>query len=353
MARCDRGIQMLLTTLGAFAAFSLMTVAIGTDYWLYSRAYICNATNITSDETQMQPKKTKGDLTHSGLWRICCIEGMYQGSCFRINHFPDENDYDTDNSEYILRIVRASSLFPILSAILLLLGGLCAGVGRVYSSNNNIVLSAGILFVAAGLSNIIGIIVYISSNTGDPSDKKDEDRKSTYTYGWSFYSGALSFIVAETVGVLAVNMYIDKNKEEHMKARRDFHKCPSSSSARQPCSSSSPYTRIPSYRYRRRRSRSSSRSTEPSRDASPVGLKMAASASASSSLPLADISMYTLGREHHMQGAGAGPGASLGASLGAMGPYSPQREPPGFLQVHNCFPKDTLKDTLNRRTTPV
>lgn len=75
MARCDRGIQMLLTTLGAFAAFSLMTVAIGTDYWLYSRAYICNATNITTDETQMQPKKTRGDLTHSGLWRICCIEG--------------------------------------------------------------------------------------------------------------------------------------------------------------------------------------------------------------------------------------------------------------------------------------
>ena len=71
MAGCDRGVQMLLATAGAFAAFSLMTIAIGTDYWLYSRAYICNATNITTDET----KTTKGDLTHSGLWRICCIEG--------------------------------------------------------------------------------------------------------------------------------------------------------------------------------------------------------------------------------------------------------------------------------------
>lgn len=73
MAWCDRGVQMLLATAGAFAAFSLMTIAIGTDYWLYSRAYICNATNTTTDET----KKTnvKGDLTHSGLWRICCIEG--------------------------------------------------------------------------------------------------------------------------------------------------------------------------------------------------------------------------------------------------------------------------------------
>lgn len=75
MAWCDRGVQTLLATVGAFAAFSLMTIAIGTDYWLYSRAYICNSTNATTDETQSQPKTKKGDLTHSGLWRICCIEG--------------------------------------------------------------------------------------------------------------------------------------------------------------------------------------------------------------------------------------------------------------------------------------
>lgn len=47
-------------------------------------------------------------------------------------------------------IVRASSVFPILSTILLLLGGLCVGLGRIYSKWNNILLSAGILFVAAG-----------------------------------------------------------------------------------------------------------------------------------------------------------------------------------------------------------
>lgn len=75
MAWCDRAVQTLLAIVGAFAAFSLMTIAIATDYWLYSRAYICNATNATADETQMQAKKVKGDMTHSGLWRICCIEG--------------------------------------------------------------------------------------------------------------------------------------------------------------------------------------------------------------------------------------------------------------------------------------
>lgn len=31
-----------------------------------------------------------------------------------------------------------------------MLGGLCVGVGRVYNKTNNVLLSAGILFVAAG-----------------------------------------------------------------------------------------------------------------------------------------------------------------------------------------------------------
>ncbi|XP_027281644.1 voltage-dependent calcium channel gamma-4 subunit isoform X2 [Cricetulus griseus] len=327
MVRCDRGLQMLLTTAGAFAAFSLMAIAIGTDYWLYSNAHICNGTNLTMDDGP-PPRRARGDLTHSGLWRVCCIEGIYKGHCFRINHFPEDNDYDHDSSEYLLRIVRASSVFPILSTILLLLGGLCIGAGRIYSRKNNIVLSAGILFVAAGLSNVIGIIVYISSNTGDPSDKRDEDKKNHYNYGWSFYFGALSFIVAETVGVLAVNIYIEKNKELRFKTKREFLKP----------SSSSPYARMPSYRYRRRRSRSSSRSTEasPSRDASPVGLKI------TGAIPMGELSMYTLSRE------------PLKVTTAAS--YSPDQDA-GFLQMHDFFQQD-LKEgfhvsMLNRRTTPV
>lgn len=77
MVWCERGIQVLLTTVGAFAAFALMTVAIGTDYWLYARAFICNSTaNSTQDDPHNKDKKDPGALTHSGLWRICCLEGQ-------------------------------------------------------------------------------------------------------------------------------------------------------------------------------------------------------------------------------------------------------------------------------------
>ncbi len=76
MGLFDRGVQMLLTTVGAFAAFSLMTIAVGTDYWLYSRG-VCKTKSMSENETS---KKNEEVMTHSGLWRTCCLEGKREDS---------------------------------------------------------------------------------------------------------------------------------------------------------------------------------------------------------------------------------------------------------------------------------
>lgn len=201
-----------------------------------------------------------------------------------------------------------------------------------------------------GLSNIIGVIVYISAALGDISPKKDEDKKWQYSYGWSFYFGGLSFILAEMVGVLAVNIYIEKNKELRCRSRTDIFK-----------STTNAVLRLPSYRFRRRSSRSSSRSTEPSRgsrDPSPAaagppgsksfGLPPSALLSqgpvsvstlpnphshsrSHSALPGGDISLYTLSRD-----------PKLGA-LGALGapPLYGTVDRATLYQLHNCFPKES------------
>ncbi|CAL8271667.1 unnamed protein product [Gadus morhua 'NCC'] len=214
----NRGTMMLMTTAGAFCAFSLMTIAVGTDYWLYSRG-MCRSKTANDNETI---RKNEEVLTHSGLWRTCCTEGTFRGVCKDIDHFA-EDDYEQDAAEYLLRAVRASSLFPILSVGLLFIGGVCVAASEFYKSRHNVILSAGILFVSAGLSNIIGIIVYISANSGDPSQS---DHKKSYSYGWSFYFGALSFVLAEMVGVLAVHVFIEKHRQLRTHGRPSLMKPP-------------------------------------------------------------------------------------------------------------------------------
>ncbi|XP_074055078.1 voltage-dependent calcium channel gamma-3 subunit [Macrotis lagotis] len=312
---CDRGIQMLITTVGAFAAFSLMTIAVGTDYWLYSRG-VCRTKSTSDNETS---RKNEEVMTHSGLWRTCCLEGAFRGVCKKIDHFPEDADYEQDTAEYLLRAVRASSVFPILSVGLLFFGGLCVAASEFYKSRHNVILSAGIFFVSAGLSNIIGIIVYISANAGDPGQS---DSKKSYSYGWSFYFGALSFIIAEIVGVIAVHIYIEKHRQIRAKSHSELLK-------------KSTFARLPPYRYRFRR-RSSSRSTEPcSRDLSPISKGF-------HTIPSTDISMFTLSRDPSK--------VTVGTLLNSDRDHT-------FLQLHNSIPKE-FKESLhnnpaNRRTTPV
>ncbi|XP_077839745.1 voltage-dependent calcium channel gamma-3 subunit isoform X2 [Macaca mulatta] len=330
MRMCDRGIQMLITTVGAFAAFSLMTIAVGTDYWLYSRG-VCRTKSTSDNETS---RKNEEVMTHSGLWRTCCLEGAFRGVCKKIDHFPEDADYEQDTAEYLLRkfpgfwkaslllsagAVRASSVFPILSVTLLFFGGLCVAASEFHRSRHNVILSAGIFFVSAGLSNIIGIIVYISANAGDPGQR---DSKKSYSYGWSFYFGAFSFIIAEIVGVVAVHIYIEKHQQLRAKSHSEFLK-------------KSTFARLPPYRYRFRR-RSSSRSTEPrSRDLSPISKGF-------HTIPSTDISMFTLSRD---------------PSKITMGTLLNSDRDHAFLQFHNSTPKE-FKESLhnnpaNRRTTPV
>ncbi|KAM7228216.1 hypothetical protein CapIbe_020670 [Capra ibex] len=289
---------MLITTVGAFAAFSLMTIAVGTDYWLYSRG-VCRTKSTSDNETS---RKNEEVMTHSGLWRTCCLEGTFRGVCKKIDHFPEDADYEQDTAEYLLRAVRASSVFPILSVTLLFFGGLCVAASEFHRSRHNVILSAGIFFVSAGLSNIIGIIVYISANAGDPGQR---DSKKSYSYGWSFYFGAFSFIIAEIVGVVAVHIYIEKHQQLRAKSHSELLK-------------KSTFARLPPYRYRFRR-RSSSRSTEPrSRDLSPISKGF-------HTIPSTDISMFTLSRD---------------PSKITMGTLLNSDRDHAFLQFHNSTPKE-------------
>lgn len=65
--------------------------------------------------------------------------------------------------------------------------------------------------------------MYISANSDDPSQS---DNKKSYSYGWSFYFGALSFVLAEMVGVLAVHVFIEKHRQLRTNGRPSLIKPP-------------------------------------------------------------------------------------------------------------------------------
>ncbi|KAG9330451.1 hypothetical protein JZ751_024437, partial [Albula glossodonta] len=252
--------------------------------------------------------------------------GTFRGVCKKIDHFPQDADYEQDAAEYLLRAVRASSIFPIMSVGLLFMGGLCIAASEFYKTQHNVILSAGIFFVSAGEDAM----------ATDRSDMLCSDSKKSYSYGWSFYFGALSFIMAEMVGVLAVHMFIEKHRRQRAKSRTELIKKPQSAAA-------AFAARIPSYRYRFRR-RSSCPSSEPnsSRDTSPVGKGFTGPAGAPPSA--ADISMYTLSRDPGKAPPGGGGGPLLNSEMEFL--QGKDSDPPDF--------KEALQgNAANRRTTPV
>ncbi|MEQ2225589.1 hypothetical protein ILYODFUR_019106 [Ilyodon furcidens] len=140
------------------------------------------------------------------------------------------------------------------------------------------------------------------------------------------------------VGVLAVNIYIEKNKELRCRSRTDLFK-----------STTHAMLRLPSYRFRRR-SRSSSRSTDPprSQETSPVG------ASKTFTLPPSapPFSVATLPNPHHTSSGGSGGGGDISmytlsrdSKLGSLGGGAPPLygtvDRATLYQLHNYFPKDS------------
>ncbi|XP_071219015.1 voltage-dependent calcium channel gamma-2 subunit-like [Salvelinus alpinus] len=230
-----------------------------------------------------------------------------------------------------------------MSVGLLFLGGVCVAGSEFYKTQHNVMLSAGILFVSAGLSNIIGIIVYISANSGDPGQS---DSKKSYSYGWSFYFGALSFILAEMVGVLTVHVFIERHRQLRTRGRRSLTK-PALFRSASYYSRYNRYRRRSSYRGNAdsRHSISSAGQLRP-RDPSPLPAalsvsKVVAAVPAGSEFTLFTLAPHKLTPPNNKMAAAAG-GVDVAKSV--------------FLSPLTSKPnnKDMLpSNAANRRTTPV
>ncbi|ESO87433.1 hypothetical protein LOTGIDRAFT_64100, partial [Lottia gigantea] len=176
----------VMTSFCSGAAFGLLCIAVGTDYWLYTKEKTAEA-----DFNNTVRYKS----VYSGLWRVCRMKGRLMGADKFVEPFISLL------CEILLNIRRATT-FPLVSLLILLIGGILSLGSHCKSNGGRKILTfvCGILFVLAGLCTLVGIILYIGSITEEVGNKAHasiEKPKFIYFYGPSFMMAVGSFILTE------------------------------------------------------------------------------------------------------------------------------------------------------------
>lgn len=208
---------MIMTSSCAGAAFGLLCIAVATDYWLYTSERVVDSSYNTSAIYKR---------TYSGLWRKCeHTDGSSDPvRCQYIEYFSGNNERDgLPPTDAILLSMKTSTVFPLTSLFVLLVGGVICFVGHCNTRRNRLTFFGGILFVLAGLSSLIGIILYIGSITQEVGNKPKatvETPRFVYNYGSSFMMAVGSFALTELSGVLSVYLYMSRHRHIQRKKQQ-------------------------------------------------------------------------------------------------------------------------------------
>ncbi|XP_013415378.1 voltage-dependent calcium channel gamma-5 subunit-like [Lingula anatina] len=215
MAWCGRKrFLMVLTSLCASTAFAFLSMGVATDYWIYMTEIVtgCNQTEVTKS-------------THAGLWKKCYSQECMKVklNCSYIKYFSLEEKDDSQRTEAILYNIKTSTMMPLISLLLQMTGGIVCFASHCYDKKLYLSFVAGVLFVLAGLSTLIGLIFYIGAIASEAAHVRPpgigEKPVFTYRYGSSFTMVATSFAIMELSGVLSVYLFIFRYKSENRKKR--------------------------------------------------------------------------------------------------------------------------------------
>uniref|UniRef100_A0A8C4X0I3 Calcium channel, voltage-dependent, gamma subunit 5b n=1 Tax=Eptatretus burgeri TaxID=7764 RepID=A0A8C4X0I3_EPTBU len=193
----------LLSSALSVCGLALLGVAVSTDYWLFS-------------EETFAPLANRSVwlhvAVHSGLWRVCSLEGEEQGRCSRIGYFsPSKTHFTSDSTASVLRLIRSATPFPLASLLLMLVGFVLSSVGHVQPQRTALAFVSGICFILSGLALVVGLVLYISSVNDEVVNMSSENATSfTYRYGWSFTFAAISFFFTEGAGVVSVYLFMKR-----------------------------------------------------------------------------------------------------------------------------------------------
>ncbi|XP_025770201.1 voltage-dependent calcium channel gamma-6 subunit [Puma concolor] len=207
MSHCSSRALTLLSSVFGACGLLLVGIAVSTDYWLYMEEGTVLPQNQTT-EVKM--------ALHAGLWRVCFFAGLKRGVCVKINHFPEDTDYDHDSAEYLLQanctyfkffttgenahifqrttkkeLNLAAAVIAVVGLALMALGCLC--IIMVLSKGAEFLLRVGaICFGLSGLLLLVSLEVFrhsVQALLQRVSPEPPPAPALAYEYSWSLGCG--------------------------------------------------------------------------------------------------------------------------------------------------------------------
>ena len=163
-------IQSAVLSVGAFV---ILAIALVTDSWLFTLEKVgedvLNKTEIYRNSYQ-------------GIWRVCSFKTLVKSSypaekrwkyvlsldepynCQLISYSKPDDDFDPSNIlDMIQKNARKATAFPFLSLAVLCFGSVVTTVGHCRNIGKKpLNFFSGIVFVSAGLLNLVGLVVFIA-----------------------------------------------------------------------------------------------------------------------------------------------------------------------------------------------
>lgn len=208
-----KALTIVSFTMGAIALVTLV-LSVSTDAWLFT---VEPVTAEYGNQTF-----TININVRSGLWRVCTIaeDDSTGASCLTVENIVEDPDRveGQDTSFAIIKSNRVAAMIPVLSLILLTVAAVLSVLGNLRQDIKTLI--SAVIYILAGLSLAVGLILYISvinDEVGHRMKEKDKEEGSfSYTYGWSFYFAGTAFLCAMLSAVIHVSLYLQRNsrKEE-------------------------------------------------------------------------------------------------------------------------------------------
>ncbi|XP_062841095.1 transmembrane protein 235-like [Trichomycterus rosablanca] len=184
------GLLVIMAGLFGLLSFSLLAVAVGTEYW-----YIIDADQVVNSSWHFAS-------SHSGLWRI--YEGA-NGSYHDISFYMDTSEL-TEQEKHLLNLHRVIVILLPVSLVLMVFGGIFGLVGSLARSYT-ILTAVAVYFLICSIFTLSGVCIYVSYSQQALHELQQMVSAELLahvhvSFGWSLTTACLSYTLEVATGIL-------------------------------------------------------------------------------------------------------------------------------------------------------